>query len=72
MTLDELKNEIVPPEQAQFDACAMRIEDRMNKVRYPEKVRLRGGHLVLVENEEGTVEYKVLHPDGHLGAVEDC
>ena len=28
-------------------------------------------HVVIVENEDGLVEYKVLHADGHLGAVED-
>jgi len=30
-----------------------------------------GGHVIIVENEAGFAEYKIMYPDGHLGAIED-
>lgn len=30
-----------------------------------------GGKVILVVNDEGLAEYRYLHPDGHIGAVED-
>ena len=47
-----------------------RREEALNLQQYRQPLRPR---TVLVTNEDGKVEYRLLHPDGHLGSVtEDC
>ena len=77
MTLDDLAAELKNAASEVYkDPCALVVHD--NKRRQPPYNRpasrvdgYAGCHVVIVENEEtGLAEYRVMYPDGHLGAVE--
>ena len=62
MTTDEVRRQERQREESHSEA--------LNLQQYRQPLRPR---TVLVTNEDGKVEYRLLHPDGHLGSVtEDC
>lgn len=49
-----------------------RFLDRVPSDAKPDIIGVSGGnHIIIVVNEEGLSEYKIMHPDGHLGSVSD-
>lgn len=85
MTLEELAKEIAVTEPKVEAVSVVNLTPHRDPgavLRFPHQKRrdspeyrpsrlLPGGHVVIVENDDGMIEYKVLYSDGHLGAVED-
>jgi len=84
MTLDELRKEAgVDLPEIPIDKTVHLTPHRevTAMLRFPSTTRparetrpsrlLPGGSVVVVENEDGHIEYKIRYPDGHLGGVED-
>ena len=64
MTTDEVRRQERQREESHSEAL------NLQQYRQPPSDAPR---VVIVTNDEGFVEYRLLHPDGHLGSVtEDC
>ncbi len=78
MDLKDIIEEVPDDNVSNLMDAACRCHALMNlpddsHVEYPFSLR-RGGKerkVILVVNDRGQAEYKMLHPDGHLGSVED-
>ena len=66
MKTDEVRRQ----ERQREEALSCAPSEALNLRQYRQPCRPR---TVLVTNEDGFVEYRLLHPDGHLGSVtDDC